>query len=67
VPRSAVLLRRDERVVLVRTSANEVVRRAVTTGLAFGSDIQILAGLRAGELVVSEGAVLLDGELDQLL
>lgn len=67
VPRAAVLLRRDERVVLVKTSTNELVRRAVTTGLGLGPDIQILSGLRPGELVVSEGAVLLDGELDQLL
>jgi cobalt-zinc-cadmium efflux system membrane fusion protein len=67
VPRAAVLLRRDERVVIVRRGARELERRVVTTGLNLGRDIQILSGLSAGEDVVTEGAVLLDGELDQLL
>jgi RND family efflux transporter MFP subunit len=67
VPRSAVLLRRDDRVVMVKTPANELERRVVTTGLGLGSDVHVLSGLEAGELVVIDGAVLLDGELDQLL
>lgn len=67
VPRGAVLLRRDERVVLVRRAPDVLERRVVTTGLSLGRDIQVLSGLAAGEEVVTEGAVLLDGELDQLL
>jgi cobalt-zinc-cadmium efflux system membrane fusion protein len=67
VPRAAVLLRRDERVVMVRRGARELERQVVTTGLNLGRDIQILSGLRAGEDVVTDGAVLLDGELDQLM
>jgi cobalt-zinc-cadmium efflux system membrane fusion protein len=67
VPRSAVLLLRDERVVMVRHGAQEVERRVVSAGLTLGRDIQILSGLAAGESVVVEGAVLLDGELDQVL
>lgn len=67
VPRSAVLLRRDERVVLVRHGAQELERRVVTTGLGLGRDIQILSGLATGEQVVVDGAVLLDGELDRIL
>lgn len=67
VPRSAVLLRRDDRVVMVRKTPRLLERRTVTTGLDLGTDIQVLSGIALGEEVVSEGAVLLDGELDRLL
>lgn len=67
VPRDAVLLRRDERVVLVRTAPNMVERRLVKTGMNVGESIQILGGLKSGEEVVVDGAVLLDGELDRIL
>jgi cobalt-zinc-cadmium efflux system membrane fusion protein len=67
VPRDALLLRRDEQVVLVRRSPDLLERRRIATGLVVGSDVQVLAGLDQGEEVVIEGAVLLDGELDRLL
>lgn len=67
VPRNAVLLRRDERVVLVRTAPDVVERRLVETGMNVGDSIQILGGLKSGEEVVVEGAVLLDGELNRIL
>jgi cobalt-zinc-cadmium efflux system membrane fusion protein len=67
VPRSAILLHRDDRVVLVRRSDSELERRSVTTGVQLGSDIQLLSGVSAGEQVITEGAVLLDGEFDQLI
>lgn len=67
VPRSAVLLRRDSRVVLVRNGRNELERRAVVTGVNVDSKLEVISGLSAGEEVVVEGAVLLDGELDRLL
>lgn len=67
VPRDAVLLRRDTRVVLIRKDARFLERRTVKVGPNIGAHIAILEGVQAGEEVVSEGAVLLDGELDKLL
>lgn len=67
VPRSALLLRRDEPVVFVRVAENVLERRHVELGLQLGDHVQIVEGVSAGEEVVVEGAVLLDGELDVLL
>jgi hypothetical protein len=67
VPRSAVLLRRDDRVVFVKAGENLLQRRAVELGASVGEDVQVLRGLQAGEEVVTKNAVLLDGELDQVL
>ena len=67
VPREAVLLRRDTRVVLVRRGENELERRPVVVGTSVDTRLVILSGVGAGEEIVSAGAVLLDGELDRLL
>lgn len=67
VPRGAVLLRRDEHVVFVRRGAETLERRAVEVGAAFGDRVQVLRGVAPDEEVVTDNAVLLDGELDQLL
>lgn len=67
VPRGAVLLRRDERVVFVRRGGDTFERRVVATGSQFGDRVQVLQGLSVGDEVASDGAVLLDGELDQML
>ena len=44
-----------------------IERRTVELGLSVGDQVQIARGLSIGERVVVRGAVLLDGELDQLL
>jgi len=67
VPRDAVLLRRDSKIVLVRRSDDLLERRPVIVGAVIDSNLVILSGLTEGEEVVTEGAVLLDGELDRLL
>lgn len=67
VPRDAVLLRRDARVVLVRRGEAELERRAVVVGASIDNRIVILSGIDEGDELVSGGAVLLDGELDRLL
>jgi cobalt-zinc-cadmium efflux system membrane fusion protein len=67
IPRSAVLLRRDDRVVFVKAGDNLLQRRAVQLGPSVGDDVQILDGLKPGDEVVTKNAVLLDGELDQVL
>jgi len=67
VPRDAVLLRRDARVVLVRRGDHQLERRPVIVGTSVDTRLVILSGVNEGEEVVSGGAVLLDGEFDRLL
>ncbi|MFY0535915.1 hypothetical protein [Nannocystis pusilla] len=67
VPRSAVLLRRDALVVFVVRGERLLERRTVALGARFGEKVQIVDGLAAGDEVVVQQAVLLDGELDRLL
>ncbi|WP_394846503.1 efflux RND transporter periplasmic adaptor subunit [Pendulispora brunnea] len=67
VPRSAVLLRRDARVVFVATGDEGLSRRTVDLGAAVGDNVQIVKGVQAGERVVTANAVLFDGELDRVL
>jgi cobalt-zinc-cadmium efflux system membrane fusion protein len=67
VPREAVLLRHDDRVVLVRRGELDIERRAVIVGTSVGERLVVLSGVDEGDDVVSAGAVLLDGELDRLL
>ena len=67
VPQAAILLRRESRVVLVRNGDRQLERRAVRVGSRIGDRVQVLSGVSDGEEVVVENAVLLDGELDQVL
>ncbi|MFO1020457.1 MAG: efflux RND transporter periplasmic adaptor subunit [Planctomycetales bacterium] len=67
VPRSAVLLRRDDRVVFIKRGKRELERRPVVTRLSLADSIQVVSGLNSGDEVITDGAVLLDGELDSLL
>jgi len=67
VQRAALMLRRDETVAFVRTAPGVVERRHIETGLSLGDMVQVIHGLSEGEQVVVRNAVLLDGELDQLL
>lgn len=67
VPREAVLLRHDDRVVLVRRGDADVERRPVIVGTSVGGRLVVLSGVDEGDEVVSAGAVLLDGEFDRLL
>jgi len=67
IPRSALLLRRDDPVVFLELEPGVVERRVVRPGMQIGDRVQILEGIARGDRVVVEGAVLLDGELDVLL
>ena len=67
VPRSAVLLRRDSRVVFVASGDERLQRRIVDLGSAVGDNVQIVKGVETGERVVTANAVLFDGELDRVL
>jgi RND family efflux transporter MFP subunit len=54
VPADAVFGREGKDIVLV-VNGGDVERRAVSVGAQFGDELQVLAGLRAGERVVIEG------------
>ncbi|MCS6808000.1 MAG: efflux RND transporter periplasmic adaptor subunit [Candidatus Kapabacteria bacterium] len=57
VPAKAVLQLDDKSFVFVQTAKGEYVRRFVETGVTDSQGrIQILSGLRAGEVVLSDGA-----------
>lgn len=68
LPARAVLIREGgETVVYVRRDELSFERRKVTVGPALDGRVRVLAGLKPGEQVVVEGALLLDGAAEQLL
>jgi RND family efflux transporter MFP subunit len=66
VPQEAVNIAGDKRTVWVVDPSNKVEQRAVTTGLETPNDIQVLSGLREGEMVaVGDRSSLTAGEVVQ--
>ncbi len=63
VPAAAVQELAGESVVFVETGPGEFRRRRVVTGAGFDDGIEIREGLRAGEMVATEGAFLLKSAL----
>lgn len=61
VPRAAVMQRGDKTLVFVKSGEGKYQEREVTTGVEDADDIQILAGLKPGELVVSHGGTAILG------
>lgn len=62
VPRSALILTRGKPLVYVDKSGGAYEPRAVRTGRVGDADVEILAGLKPGERVVTQGALLLDAQ-----
>ena len=62
IPRSAVLNTGARALVFVRDLDGMLVPREVTTGFISGDDVEILAGLTAGETVVTSANFLIDAE-----
>ena len=62
IPRSAVHFTGERALVFVRGGDGVLEHRQVTTGLVAGSDIEVLAGLAEGEVVVSSANFLIDAE-----
>jgi Cu(I)/Ag(I) efflux system membrane fusion protein len=62
IPRSAVLTTGTRSVVFVRAADGMLLPREVTVGGAAGDYVEILAGLVAGEVVVSSANFLVDAE-----
>ncbi len=68
VPVSAVLIKDGRRrVVYVEREDGRFAAREVRTGQVAGGRVTIIEGLSPGERVVVQGALLLDGEAEQLL
>lgn len=70
VPASAIVIRegRDYAVYVESTAGSlHLERRLVTVGTSFDGRVAVLQGLEAGERVVVEGTLLIDGAVDQLL
>lgn len=62
IPRSAVHYTGARTLVFVRAADGMLVHRDITTGLAAGEEIEVLAGLVEGEVVVSSANFLIDAE-----
>lgn len=62
IPRSAVLTTGTRSVVFVRAADGTLVPREITVGQSAGDHIEVLAGLEAGEIVVSSANFLVDAE-----
>ncbi|HEX6560251.1 MAG TPA: efflux RND transporter periplasmic adaptor subunit, partial [Longimicrobiales bacterium] len=62
VPRSAVLATGTRSIVFVRHGDGSLVPHEVTTGLAGGDHIEIISGLKAGDVVVASANFLVDAE-----
>lgn len=62
VPRTAVLHTGERSVVFVRHADGRLVPHEITTGLVAGREVEVLAGLEAGQRVVSSASFLIDAE-----
>ncbi len=62
VPTLALITHGDETVVFVQTTPGTFVLRPVTVGADDGETAVIESGLRAGEVIVTRGSLLLSGE-----
>lgn len=63
VPSRAVQAMDGEQVVFVRTAADRFERRAVRAGADVNGEVEIVSGLREGDVVATAGAFLLKSEL----
>ncbi|MDR1011894.1 MAG: efflux RND transporter periplasmic adaptor subunit [Opitutaceae bacterium] len=62
VPRSALVFTQTQPVVYVDKTNNAYEPRAITPGPAGDADYAVISGLREGERVVTQGALLIDGQ-----
>jgi len=62
IPRSAVHITGQRALVFVRAADGTLHPREVTAGLTAGSEIEVLAGLAEGEVIVTSANFLIDAE-----
>jgi multidrug efflux pump subunit AcrA (membrane-fusion protein) len=65
VPKEAVLSRTNTTIVFVEKKPGEYHRREIITGLKYNGWIEVIDGLREGEVVVTQGNFLLLSELEK--
>ena len=63
IPASSLVSDGQSQSVFVQVDAGRFRRRAVVSGSAHGGVVPIFQGLKAGDAVVTEGAILLDNEI----
>ena len=62
VPRSAVLQTGERSIAFVQSADGTLVPREIRIGMSTGEHVEVLAGLRAGEVVVASASFLVDAE-----
>ncbi|MHB2018054.1 MAG: efflux RND transporter periplasmic adaptor subunit, partial [Candidatus Xenobia bacterium] len=62
VPENSVLVHGDKRFVFVESGANQFDKREVKTGITENGMTEIVSGLKAGDSVVTQGNLLLEGQ-----
>ncbi len=67
VPVSAVLARRDQFFVFIQAADGSYQQREVKVGEQEGSHITLIDGVKAGDRLVTQGAILLDAEANESL
>ncbi|MCY0986743.1 efflux RND transporter periplasmic adaptor subunit [Nannocystis sp. ILAH1] len=68
LPKTAVLIKDGTHsVVYVEESPGKFAQRDVVLGHTFGEHVQVISGIKPGERIAVAGALLIDGEAQQLL
>ena len=62
VPRSAVLQTGERTIAFVQSADGTLVPRVITIGMSTSEHVEVLSGLRAGEIVVASASFLVDAE-----
>jgi membrane fusion protein, copper/silver efflux system len=62
VPRSAVLQTGERTIAFVQAADGSLIPRVITIGMSTTEHVEVLSGLRAGELVVASANFLVDAE-----
>jgi membrane fusion protein, copper/silver efflux system len=65
VPMEAIIDKDGRKIVYVETGEGKFEARIITTGIGFGSQVEITGGLKEGELVVSSGVTKVDSEAER--
>jgi len=65
VPLEAIIDKDGRKIVYVETGGGKFEARIITTGITFGSQVEVTGGLKEGELVVSSGVTKVDSEAER--
>lgn len=65
VPNGAIQTLAGKPTIFVRTAPNTFARRTLEAGRGFGDYVEVLAGLKAGEEVVTEGSFILKSQFSK--